>query len=85
MLRYTIQQTAFRFVTGASHSRARLPAKAEDGGRFRARRLAAAYDRFQSRFPENAQVKVTEDGWRLSSDVAERRSPEEQPPLAPSV
>ena len=56
-------------------SRARLPAKAEDGGRFLARRLAAAYDRFQSRFPENAQVKVAEDGWRLSSDVAERRSP----------
>ena len=50
-------------------SRARLPAKAEDGGRFLARRLAVAYDRFQSRFPENAQVKVTEDGWRLSSDV----------------
>ena len=42
---------------------------------------AAAYDRFQSRFPENAQVKVTEDGWRLSSDVAERRSPEEQQAL----
>ena len=62
-------------------SRARLPAKAEDGGRFLARRLAAAYDRFQSRFPENAQVKVTEDGWRLSSDVAERRSPEEQQAL----
>ena len=62
-------------------SRARLPAKAEDGGRFLARRLAAAYDRFQSRFPENAQVKVTEDGWRLSSDVAERRSPEEQQEL----
>ena len=62
-------------------SRARLPAKAEDDGRFLARRLAAAYDRFQSRFPENAQVKVTEDGWRLSSDVAERRSPEEQQAL----
>ena len=62
-------------------SRARLPAKAEDGGRFLARRLAAAYDRFQSRFPENAQVKVTEDGWRLSSDVAERRFPEEQQAL----
>ena len=62
-------------------SRARLPAKAEDGGRFLARRLAVAYDRFQSRFPENAQVKVTEDGWRLSSDVAERRSPEEQQAL----
>ena len=42
---------------------------AEDGGRFLARRLAAAYDRFQSHFPENAQVKVTEDGWRLSSDI----------------
>ena len=43
-------------------SRARLPAKAEDGGRFLARRLAAAYDRFQSRFPENAKSRLPKTG-----------------------
>lgn len=64
------QQWATR--RAAFFERAGLPVDAQEARTYLTRQLRQAYDTFLERLPENAYAQVDDQGWRLSTDTAER-------------
>ncbi|MEE9146329.1 MAG: Tn3 family transposase, partial [Candidatus Tectomicrobia bacterium] len=55
-----------------------LPADPSQAATYLNDRLGSAYDRFLTTLPDNASVTVDAQGWHLSTDPADVRSPEEE-------
>ena len=56
----------------AFFSRAGLPLSPEEVAAYLTARLNRAYDRFLERLPDNHYAQLDEEGWRISSDPAEK-------------
>ena len=65
----------------AFFKRAGLPVQAEDVSTYLTERLNRAYDHFLDSLPENTYADVNENGWVLSSDVAEKLDKETEEKL----
>jgi TnpA family transposase len=68
-------------LRGEFFARAGFPVHGKDVGAYLTERLNAAYTRFLSSLPDNAQLDFGEDGWHLSPDPAEKLSPEDEQAL----
>jgi TnpA family transposase len=58
-----------------------LPCSANDAIDYLADRLGRAFDEFLQAQPENAFASIDEDGWRLSTDAAEKLSADDEQKL----
>ncbi|MBV8269306.1 MAG: Tn3 family transposase, partial [Planctomycetaceae bacterium] len=69
---FFISDQAWQVRREAFFRRAGLPHRPEEVGAFLTERLDHAYDAFLGSQPSNTYATVTEDGWKLSSDPAEK-------------
>jgi TnpA family transposase len=75
---FFISDQAWQARREAFFRRAGLPLRPEEVGAFLTERLDHAYDAFLGSQPNNTYATVTEEGWKLSSDPAEKLDKEAQ-------
>src|SRR5215471_6658237 len=70
---FFIPEAAWASRREAFFARAGLPVNPAEVPAYLRARLNRAYDRFLERLPDNHYAQLDEEGWRLSSDPAEKR------------
>jgi hypothetical protein len=75
---FFISSTQWQKVRESFFDAARLPCDPQEARTYLAERLNHAYDSFLESQPRNTYARVEADGWRLSTDPAEKLEPQEE-------